>query len=133
MNLEETIHQRWEASQPLEALLPAARLKTGLSPGDAMPYATLLRRRNRTTMRTNAGDAVDEAAVQIDVWCDNFDAGLAIVEQIKTTFDRSSFDLSGGARVVQMRRTRDASRQDADGAWRFTVEFLVHVHLPLGT
>ena len=132
MNLEQAIHQRWADTPALEALLPAARLKTGRSRGDPMPYATLTRQRNRTALRSNAGDAVDETALQIDVWCEEFDAGHAIAEQVKAAFDRAAFDLSGGDRVVQMRRTGDAASQDPDGVWRFALQFLVQVHLPSG-
>ena len=96
------------------------------------PDSTVTRVRNRTALRTNAGDAVDASTLRIDVWCEEFDAGQAIAEQVKATFDRTSFDLSGGDRVVQMRRIRDAASQDDDGVWRFALEFLVHVHLPSG-
>jgi len=132
MNLEQAIHQRWADTAALEALLPAARLKTGRSRGDSMPYATLTRERNRTALRSNAGDALDESKLRIDVWCEAFDAGHAIAEQVKAAFDRTAFDLSGDDRVVQMRRIGDAASQDADGVWRFTLRFLVHVHLPFG-
>jgi hypothetical protein len=132
MNLEQAIHQRWADTAALEALLPAARLATGRSQGDVMPYATLAREQNRAALRTNAGDALDETILRIDVWCEEYDAGHAIAEQVKAAFDRSAFDLSGGDRVVQMRRSSDSASQDADGVWRFTLRFLVHVHLPSG-
>jgi Protein of unknown function (DUF3168) len=133
MDLEQAIHQRWAASETLESLLPAERLKTGLSPGDPMPYATLTRQGNRTTLHSNAGDAVDETTLRIDVFSDNFDAGQAIAEQVKAAFDRSSFALSGDDRVVQMRRTNDWAAQAADRVWQFAIQFLAQVHLPSGT
>ena len=132
MNLEQAIHQRWAASDTLASLLPAERLKTGRSFGDSLPYATITRQGNRTAFRTNAGDALDEVRLQIRVWHDDYDAGRAIAEQVKAAFDRSDFALSGGGRVVQMRRTGDSASQHDDGTWRFTVDFLVQVHLPSG-
>ena len=133
MNLEQAIHQRWADTPALEALLPAARLKTGRTRGDPMPYATLSRRRNRTRLRTNAGDAIDEVALEIDVYCDDYDAGRAIAAAVQAAFDRAGFDLPGGDRAVQMRRADDAASQDADGTWQFALQFLVQVHLPTGT
>ena len=94
---------------------------------------TLTRLHNRTAFRTNAGDALDEVTLRINVWHDDYNAGRAIVEQIKATFDRSDFALSGGDHVVQMRRTNDSASQHDDGTWQFTVEFLVQICLPSGT
>ena len=132
MNLEEAIHQRWAASEALAALLPADGVKTGRSLDDAVPYATLTRRANRTAFRTNAGDALDEVSLRIDVWHDDYDAGRAIVHQVKAAFDRSDFELSGGDRVVQMCRTDDSASQHDDGVWQFTIDFLAQVYLASG-
>ena len=133
MNLEQVIHQRWAASETLNALLPAEHVKTGRSFGDPLPYATLTRLKNRTVFRTNAGDALDEVTLRVNVWHDDYDAGRAITEQVKAAFDRSDFALSGGDRVVQMRRTDDSASQHHDGTWQFTIEFLIEIHLPSGT
>lgn len=132
MNLESAIHQRWAASDALASLLPAESVKTGRSFGDPLPYATIARERSRTAFRTNAGDAMDEVTLRIDVWHDDYDAGRAIAEQVKAAFDRSDFALSGGDRVVQMRRSGDSASQHEDGVWQFSVEFLVQVYLPSG-
>jgi len=132
MNLEQAIHQRWAASDALAALLPAANVKTGRSFGDPVPYATIARETSRTVFRTNAGDALDEVTLQINVWHDSYDAGLAVVEQVQAAFDRSGFTLAGGDTVVQMRRVADSTRQHEDGRWQWTVKFLVDVYLPLG-
>jgi len=132
VNLEEAIHQRWAASEALAALLPAENVHTGRSLGDTIPYATLTRRANRTALRTNSGDALDEVSLRIDVWHDDYDAGRAIVHEIKAAFDRSDFALSGGDRVVEMRRTDDSASQHDDGVWQFTIDFLVQVYLASG-
>jgi len=132
VNLEQVIHQHWAAAEALASLLPAENVKTGRSFGDPLPYATIVRRKNRPLLRTNAGDAVDEVTLRISVWHDNYDAGWAVAEQVKAAFDRSAFALSGQDRVVQMCRTEDVASQDEDGTWRFTIKFLVQVHLSLG-
>lgn len=132
MDLEQAIHQRWAADETLAALLPAASLTTG-RPGDAnLPYATVNRLRNQALVRTNAGNSLDEATLQINVWHDNYDSGRAIVEQVKVVFDRSNFDLPGGGRVIQMKRAEDSAEHHADGLWQFTILFLVQVDLPSG-
>jgi hypothetical protein len=133
VNLEQVVHQRWAASEDLSSLLPAGNVKTGRSFDGSVPYASIARLGNRTAFRTNAGDALDEVMLRINVWHDDYDAGRAIMEQITATFDRSDFALSGADRVIQMRRTDDSASQHDDGTWQFTVEFLVQVHLPSGT
>ena len=131
MNLEQAIHQRWAADSELCALLPAGSFVTGRHSGDDLPYATLQRRENHTVLRTNAGDAVDGAAVLIHVWHDDYDAGKAIAEQVETVFHDSQFSLPPGGRTVQMRRESD-SVDEHDGLWRFVLEFLVQIYLPSG-
>ena len=133
MNLEQVVHQRWAAAEGLSSLLSVDNVKTGRSFDGSVPYASIARLGNRTGFRTNAGDALDEVTLRINVWHDDYDAGRAIMEQVKATFDRSDFALSGGDHVVQMRRTSDSASQHDDGTWQFTVEFLVQVHLPSGT
>ena len=132
MNLEQVIHQRWAASGELVSLLPAENVKTGRAFADPLPYATITREKSRTVLRTNAGDAVDEVTIRINVWHDNHDAGWAVAEQVKAAFDRSEFALSGDDRVVQMCRSEDAASQDEDGTWLFTITFLVQVYLSSG-
>ena len=133
MNLEQVIHQRWAASEGLSSLLSADLVRTGPSSAGSVPCATVERVGNRTAFRTNAGDALDEVTLQIHVWHDDYDAGRAIADQVEATFDRSDFALSGGDRVVQMRRTDDSATRHDDGIWQFTIQFLVQVHLPSGT
>lgn len=133
MNLEQAIHQRWAADPALTALVPADAVVTGTRGSRSVPYVTVHRKSNRPVLRTNAGDAVDEATVEFHAWHDDHDAGRAIAEQVKTVFDRSNFPLAGGDRVIQMRRTADRARQDDDGLWQFTVEFLVLVYLQSGS
>lgn len=129
MNLEQAIHARWAASPNLEALLPAERVRTGAFHGEGRPYATLERKTSRTVFRTNAGDALDEVMVAVHVWHESYDAGRAILQQVRAAFDRSDFSLDGGNRVVQMRRIADAARQHDGNVWQLTVEFSVSVYL----
>ena len=105
-------------------------MKTGLARGDSLPYATLARTGSRTALRTNSDDAVEEVALRLTVWHGDYDAGSAIAGQIAAAFDRSDFALAGGGRVIQMRRTSVAATEHDDGAWQFTIEFLVDIHVP---
>lgn len=132
MNLEQAIHQRWAADPGLAAVLPAENLVTGRRSGRQVPYATLHRKQSRNVLRTNAGD-LDEATVLVHVWHDDYDAGRTIVEAAIAALDGSDFALSGGQRVVRMRRSADSAEEHDDGLWQFSLEFLVRVYLPSGT
>ena len=132
MNLEQAIHQRWAATEELASLVPAENVSTGRRFHAALPYATIRRKAGRTVLRTNAQAALDEVVLEISVWHENHDAGRAAAEAVRAAFDRSSFTLAGGNRVMQMRRTADSTAQTQDGTWRMTIEFLVQVHLSSG-
>ena len=132
MNLEQAIHQRWASSGRLSSLLPVERVRTGLVRGAGIPYATLARKPGRTVFRTNAGDALDEIPLVIQLWHDRFDAGQAIAEEIKAAFDRGQFVLAGGDRVTDMRRSSESVVQHSDGTWQWAIEFSVQVYLTAG-
>lgn len=132
MKLEQAIHQRWEAADALNSLLPVANVKTGRSLDASLPYASIARKAVRTVFRTNAGDALDEVVLEVHVWHDDYDAGRDIVEQVNTAMDRADFALSDGQQVVQMRRTGESDSQHDEGVWQFMVQFLVQVYLPFG-
>jgi hypothetical protein len=127
MNLEQAIHQRWAASAGLSALVPAERVTTGRSSQAGVPYATILRERARTALRTNAGDTLEEITLRIHVWHDDYDAGRSALDAVRGTFDRSGFALADGARVLQMRRLQETAVQHPDGMWQFIIRFLIYV------
>ncbi|MGQ9576488.1 MAG: DUF3168 domain-containing protein [Thermoguttaceae bacterium] len=129
VNLEAAVHARWAATPPLSALLPAERLRTGVFHGQGRPYATLQRRGGRTLLRTNAGDALDEVRLAVHIWHDSYDAAWAIAQQVKAAFDRTAFDLPGGGRAIQVRRTGEWAVQRETNIWHLTVEFSVSIYL----
>ena len=132
MSLEQAVHQRWAATGALASLLPTENVTTGAARGDSLPYATIVRKQGRPPLRTNAGATLEEVTLRINAWHDDHDAGRAIAEQVEAAFDGADFALASGARVIQMRRTDEQGSQSDDGIWRFTLEFLVHVYLPIG-
>ena len=132
MSLEQAVHQRWAAAGALASLLPIENLTTGISCGESLPYATMVRKKGRTSLRTNAGATLEEVILRFNVWHDDHDAGRDIADEVKAAFDGAGFSLSSGASVIRMRRTEEGSSQSDDGTWHFVLEFLVHVYLPTG-
>ncbi|NUQ66145.1 MAG: DUF3168 domain-containing protein [Pirellulales bacterium] len=129
MTIEEAIHQRWAASTDLNNLPSAERLFTGRAHGGSLPYATLVRESSRPVCRTSGGD-VEEVALRIYVWHDDYEAGQAIVRRAEAVFGRCSFALGDGGRVSSMRPGRRTDRQHEDGRWQFTLRFLAQVFYP---
>ena len=129
MNLLQAINERWAAAAALEAVLPAARLYTGVCPDAALPWATLAKESERPVACCNDGSATVAVGLKIDVFHGDHDAGAGVVEQIIAAFDRSDFALAGSDRVVDMRRVNDFERESDDGVWQFTCEFQCVVFL----
>ncbi len=123
MNLAEVLHQRWAADEPLNGLLPAQRVFTGMSVTPAMPLAVISRARARPAVQFADGGGLDTVGVRIDVYDPSYDASQAVLDAVKRAFDRTGFDLAGSGKVLYMRRTSDHARQEPDGTWRTTVEF----------
>jgi len=132
MNLIQVIHQRWAAAESLDGLLPAARVYTGMSVDPTLPFAVISKESGRPVSRHNDGSAVDAVGVRIQVFHHDYDSAAAIVEQIKSVFDRGSFPLAGGDKVLSLERCNDSEQQADDGVWRMAIDFTCMVYLAAG-
>ena len=129
MNLAQVIHQRWAAATALSDLLPAARVTTGLGVDPSPPYAAISKQSDRPIERFSDGSAIDTVRVRVQVFHESHDSGAAVVHQVKTTFDNTSFDLAGSDKVLAMQRANDFERQQDEGLWQFVVDFDCTVQL----
>ena len=121
VNVAQMFHQRWAASEPLDRLLPAARVYTGMSFDPTLPYAAISRRSNRPAARCNDGWAMETVGLRVEVFHDDYDLATAILDAIRAAFDRTSLPLDG--KIVHVQRTDDFDEQSADGVWRATIDF----------
>ncbi|HYW81229.1 MAG TPA: hypothetical protein VE890_16720 [Thermoguttaceae bacterium] len=132
MNLAEVLHERWAAATALDAMLPVARVVTGMSVDATMPYATLIKQSERPLTRHHDGSGVDLVVMRIEVFDENYDTGTAVLHAIKAAFDRSTFALSGSDEVLVMQRVNDNETQSDDGVWQFAIDFECTVYLESG-
>lgn len=130
MEIEQVLHQRWSDAAALVALLPADRVTTGRSCLGTLPRATIGRRSRTIVCRTNLDEVIEQVVLEMCLRHEAFDQAAAIVAEFLRTFDRRGFQLSGGARVLQLRRVDDECRQRDDGVWEFRVAMVARVHLP---
>jgi len=127
-----SLHARWAADSGLSALLPAARLFTGLAAGSpAAPYAVLHRRRTVPETQTSAGVTIARSRIEVELWGDDLDVLEEIAGEVQRVFDGSSFPLAVG-NVLAM-RSADRSQSVADDAtWRLTLQYDVLTQQPTG-
>jgi hypothetical protein len=131
VNLLEVIHQRWAAAAALDSLLPAARVYTGMSADPSRPFAVIFKQSHRPLAQCNDGTAFAAIGLRIQVFHDDHDAAAAIIDQLKTTFDRTQFSLSGSDTVTLVQCSNDWEQQDNDGVWQMTVDFTCTVCVTL--
>jgi hypothetical protein len=129
MNLMQVIHQRWVANASLNVLLPAARVYTGLNCDPTLPFAVISKESRKPVSYHSDGSAIDSVVVRIIVINDHYDAGAEIAEKIKSAFDRTTFDLSGGDKVLDIQRKNDSEQQNDAGLWQFTIDFSCTIYL----
>ena len=132
MNLAKYLHQLWAEAAELNALLPAAKVFTGMSSDPARPYAVIAKESAKPFSRHNDGSALDKVLMRIQVYHGGYDAGLAVVNEIKSAFKRAAFDLDGGCKVLAMRRIGESEKQLDAEEWQFTVDFQCTVYLRQG-
>ena len=129
MNLAEVLHQRWAATEALNDLLPAASVHTGPGVERTMPAAVITKQTDRPDVYLSDGSSLNTVGVRIQVFHDSYDSAVAVVEQIRTAFDRTEFDLSGDDKVINMRRANDFEDRQDDGTWRLVIDFDCTVYL----
>jgi hypothetical protein len=129
MNLLEVIHQRWATATTLNSLLPAARVYTGRSADPSRPFAVIFKQSHRPLAQCNDGTAFAAIGLRIQVFHDDHDAAAAIIDQLKATFDRTRFSLSGSDTVTLVQCSNDWEQQNDDGVWQMTVDCICTVCL----
>lgn len=141
MNLLETIQARWAADADLSILLPSTddnskggtnRVHTGMNFDPELPFAAIELQGSTPEQIDSCGQAIDRAAIRIQVFTKDHKQGETIINAVKKAFTRSSFDLVAGSssssgvdadRVMNMQRTNDSEFQEEDGTWRFVIDF----------
>jgi hypothetical protein len=132
MNLAKYLHLRWADVPELNELLPVEKVFTGMSSDPAPPYAAISKESERPFTRHNDGSAIDKVVMRIQVFHDEYDAGAAVLHEIKSAFERAAFDLDDGDKVLDMLRIDDTEKQLDAGTWQFSVDFQCLVYLPEG-
>ena len=131
MNLAQVIHQRWAAAAGLNAILPAARVYTGMSFDSSLPFAVITKESDRPTYADD-GSAVDDVGLRIRVFHERHAAAAEIIHEIKVAMDRTAFDLAGSDKVLNMQRVNDFEQQRDDGTWQMVIDFTCSVYLASG-
>ena len=129
MNLAEVLHQRWAATEALNDLLPASSVHTGPGVARTTPAAVITKRSDRPDSYLNDGSSLNTVGVRIQIFHDSYDSAVAVLDQIRTAFDRTEFALSGDDKVVNMRRANDFEDRQDDGTWRLVIDFDCTVYL----
>jgi len=129
MNLAEVLHQRWAAAEALNDLLPASSVYTGPSAERTTPAAVISKRSDRPDVYFSDGSSLNALGVRIQIFHDSYDSAVAVLEQVRTAFDRTEFDLSGNDKVINMRRANDFEDRQDDGTWRLVIDFDCTVYL----
>lgn len=131
MSIERALHERWRSDATLCALLPGARLFTGIAPSDPPPpYATLTRLDTRPVLRTSSGTSLDEARIELSLWAAELETLQQIAAAIERRFERSSFATSEGD-VLLMHRANRQEHREPSGLWRATLTYLILHETPL--
>jgi len=123
--IEQAIHHRWEESEPLTLLMPAARFTTGsrLDENTELPAGVLMVE-NTERRRSNSGH-VKYRGLRIKVWSRDHYTGVQIAKQIEATFDNHAWDLNvvgGTFHVILSRISNDYYIQEDDGVFQFVFD-----------
>lgn len=124
MSIEQAIHERWQGDAALVALLPAARLVTGIAhDAPQLPYAVLAQTESKPAVRTSSGTVITRTALRLSIWAADLDAGKLIAHEADRVLDRTSFALASGS-VLNLQRVHSIEQAQADGAWLLALDYV---------
>jgi len=134
MNIEQLLHERWKADATLNGLLASSKVSTGtyFASEPEFPYATITRPSDVPGFYDSEDSRVDNVLIRITIYHGQgyYDEALAICEAMRAAFDRTSFDLSGSNKVLNMQQRSFAALDDDDGDWYLVTDFLCRVYVP---
>ena len=124
MSIEQAIHELWQADAELTALLPAARLITGIAHNaPPFPYAVLAQTESKPVVRTSSGTVITRTALRLSIWATDLDTGKQIAGEADRVLDRTSFALASGT-VLNLQRVHSIEQAQADGAWLVALDYV---------
>lgn len=122
MSLTKAILEHWAADEPLNDQLPVERVSVGTTPDTSTPYAVLELNSVVPVTATNAGHAMEQTIVQLDIWDGHYDSGLTTVEYVKAAFDWSDLVFGAGQGSARFRCRQVTTKHHDNRLWQFRVE-----------
>lgn len=128
MSVEQAIHERWENTFPLTALVPINRIYTGQVPATddeeedvTRPYVGVMVDPKEENIRTSSKRLLSKGNCLFGIYADTLGEVKAIVREIVNSFNRSDFAYSQGT-ILDMRPGTESYQQDPDdGVWQGTL------------
>ncbi len=127
LGLEQAIQERWAASTALTALVPAARVFTGVAvDGPALPYVVWQRVVTATVSRTSSGRQIDRSRFRCEVRAEQLISSKQIAQAVADEYNRAAFTLSSGS-CLTMQHVLHEETLSPQGWWLVVTEYdVVH-------
>lgn len=123
LGLEQAIQERWAASAPLTALVPAARVFTGAAvDGPATPYVVWQRVSTSSLSRTSSGRQIDRSRLRCEVRSEQLASAKQIAQAVADEYDRATFALPSGS-CLTMQHVVHAETLSPQGWWLVATEY----------
>lgn len=133
MSVQQAIHEHWSAYRPLDDLVPANRVYTGLVPpvdaaGGAvtLPYVSLTTQGDRGAQRTSSGTVLTSVQLRFSVFGGKYSETKEVAAAILAHFNRAEFNWSRG-KVLDMKQIHQAETEADDGTWQIALDYLARV------
>lgn len=123
MRLEQALHERWAADARLAELIPPANVWTGWQTPTPLPSASLLCVGEDHLWLTPKREWAERVRITVTIWSESFDRLRKAIDRVKVVFNRASFDLGDGARVIRMTVHRTTLHREEHEVWRGEVSF----------
>jgi len=121
--LEQALRNRWKENAELADLIPVGHVWTDWSDPTQLPRAEITCSGEDRIWLTSHSEIAERVRVTVFVWHGSFQDVRSTVDRIKEVFDRTSFDLGEGARVLRLTYRREDVSQQQPGLWRGEVIF----------
>lgn len=107
IRLEKVLHDQWKSDSVLSELIPPDRIWTDWSDPTQLPRGEIVCSGEDRLWLTSHAEIVERVRVTVLIWHSSFEKLRQILDRIKTIYDRQSFDLRDGARILRLTYRRE--------------------------
>lgn len=123
IHLEQALQTRWAEDASLSEWFPPQKVWTLTADSRRVPRVEILCCGEERAWLTPQAEFLERVRTTFTLWHESYGILRQAVDRVKAVFDRATFDLGDGARLIRLAYHSQDLARDARGCWKGEVSF----------